>query len=116
VKPEKEKKRPYRPAYPVEFIRKQENEWNDKDRHNGFSIADAYAIQACINGTADARQQKRAMDWILNVAAKTFDQPYFDNARDTDFALGKAFVGKQIILLSKLDTGELEKILKSKQP
>ncbi len=102
----------YRPARPVEFVKKFENEWTDWDRYNGFSIADAAAIQACMNGVADSRQQKRSMDWIIRVCAKTYDLQYFDSPRDTDFALGKKFVGDQIVLLSKLDTGELEKIVK----
>jgi hypothetical protein len=110
VKPEKK----YRPHQPVEWVPKDELTWTDKDRYNGYSIADAWAIQALFRGEADPRQQKRAMDWILNVAAKVYDLPYFDNQRDTDFALGKGFVGRQILKLSKLDTNEMEK--KSKQP
>ena len=113
---DKKSKLPYRPNQPVERNLKPVNEWTLKDRHNSFSIADVCAIQALWNGTATKDQQLRAMEWILNVAAKTYDQQYFDSPRDTDFALGKAYVGKQILLLSKLDTGELEKIAKSKQP
>ena len=105
-------KRPYRPSHPVEWVPKTEEQWTDFDRHNGYSVADAYAIQALFRGEADPIQQQRAIDWIIRVASKTHDHHYFDSQRDTDFALGKQFVGLQILKLSKLDTNELEKKLK----
>lgn len=114
--PKPEKKRPYRPCYPVELNLKPVNEWTDRDRHNGFSIADAHAIQALMRGEASKEQQLRAIEWILNVGSKVYDEQYFDLQRDTDFALGKRFVGQLILLLSKLDTGKLEELAKSKQP
>ncbi len=116
MKPEKDKKRPYRPNQPSDQVLKREEEWSKHDRHNGYSVADVAAMQALFRGEADTRQQQRAVDWILNVAAKVYDEHYFDHPRDTDFALGKRFVGQEILKLSKLDTGELEKRLKLKQP
>jgi hypothetical protein len=114
VKPEK--KRPYRPHHQVEWVQKDPFTLTDFEKFNGYTVAEAYAIQALFRGEANKEQQQRAMDWIIRVAAKTHDLHYFDNQRDTDFALGKQFVGQMIIKLSKLDTGEMEKIIKSKQP
>jgi len=33
-----------------------------------------------------------------------------EGRRDTDFALGRAFVGRQLVKLTKLDLGKLRKI------
>lgn len=69
-----------------------------------WELADAYAIQKLIEGKADEAQQKRAIDWIINKAAQTYDMAYRpESARDTDFALGRAFVGQQIVKLIKLN-------------
>lgn len=63
----------------------------------------AAALQALATGTAQAHQQKLALDWIINQAAGTYEEPYRpggdDGARDTVFALGRAFVGRQIVKL-----------------
>ena len=75
-----------------------------------YEVADAVAAQAFMRGEADKAQQKRALDWIIGQAARTHDLHYFpDNAHDTDFALGKAFVGQQIIKMLKLNTLKLTK-------
>ena len=62
--------------------------------------ADCEAMQALSRGEANADQQRRALDWIINVAAETYDQPYRSDAdggaRDTAFACGRMFVGQQI--------------------
>ena len=75
-----------------------------------YELADATALQALANGVADAHQQKRALDWIIQQACGTYDMPYRpgnDGARNTDFALGKQFVGQQIVKLLKLQVGSL---------
>jgi hypothetical protein len=105
----------YRPHHAVEWVNKTEDQWTERDRHNGYSVADAYALQALFRGEASKEQQIRAMDWIINVACKAYDQHYFDNDRDTVFALGKSFAASQILKLSKLDTGEMERLLKPKR-
>lgn len=105
----------YRPHDPVEWIQKDPLTLTPKDQFNGYTIADAAAIQALYEGRATPEHQKRAIDWIVNVLCKTHDLHYFDNARDTDFSLGKSFVGKQIVKLAKLDTREMEEVLKHKR-
>jgi hypothetical protein len=64
-----------------------------------YSNAEAYAIKALAAGTANAGQQKIAIDWILR-AAGTYDvtfQP--DSERATSYAEGKRAVGLQVVKL-----------------
>lgn len=75
-----------------------------------YELADATAIQALNAGTADAHQQKRALAWIINQAAATYEMPYRpESARDTDFMLGRVFVGQQIVKMLKLAVGALRR-------
>ncbi|WP_298704652.1 hypothetical protein [uncultured Variovorax sp.] len=71
-----------------------------------------YALTNLQNGTASDVQQKLALDWILNAAARTYDQPFrpggADGARATDFSAGMMFVGQQIVRALKLDPQTLE--------
>lgn len=72
-----------------------------------YDIADASAIQALQRGEATFEQQQRALKWIIENACKTYDMPYRpggdEGRRDTDFALGRQFVGQQIVKLLKLN-------------
>lgn len=72
-----------------------------------YELADAGAIQALHRGEATPEQQQRALKWIIEHACKTYDMPYRpggdDGRRDTDFALGRQFVGQQIVKLLKLN-------------
>lgn len=67
------------------------------------------AIRALNAGTANADQQQRALRWIIEVAAMTYDQPFRpggpEGCRDTAFACGRQFVGQQIVKQMKLVTG-----------
>lgn len=76
-----------------------------------YELADVNAVQAVIAGTASPEQQRRAMRWVIEQAAATYDMAFRpgaeDGRRDTDFALGRAFVGQQIVKLSKLNPGRL---------
>lgn len=66
--------------------------------------ADAYALRACVKGEATPEQQIRAMQWIIG-ATRVHDEPYRDGEagrRDTDFALGRANVGRQILKMLNL--------------
>jgi hypothetical protein len=75
-----------------------------------YELADASALQALQTGTADAGQQRRALDWIINHAAATYDLAYRpESARDTDFMLGRVFVGQQIVKMLKLAVGSLRR-------
>lgn len=58
----------------------------------------AAAIKALARGEASGDQQQRALDWIINNCAGTYDSVYFaDSVRQSDFASGKRFVGNQIV-------------------
>lgn len=72
--------------------------------------ADASALQAMLRGEATPDQQRRALDWIITKACATYDMPYRpDSARDTDFSLGRMFVGQQIVKLTKININQLPK-------
>jgi hypothetical protein len=72
---------------------------------NNYEVADAYAIQALVRGDASPEMQRRAIDWIINRAAHTYDQSFYPaDANLTAFAEGMRSVGNQIVKLSKLDT------------
>lgn len=75
---------------------------------NNYEPADAYAMAALARGEANVDQQRRALDWIINNAAATYDMSFSpDNPSLTAFAEGRRFVGNQIVKLMKLDTRKL---------
>jgi hypothetical protein len=62
------------------------------------------ALQSLLRGDAQDYQQKLALNWILDMS-RNGGAIYFPGEagrRDTDFALGRAFVGEQIITLLKV--------------
>ena len=70
------------------------------------------AIKALFAGNASDAQQKTGMDVIVNKFAATYDQsfrPGIDGARATDFAEGKRYVGLQLVTMTKVNIGELER-------
>lgn len=70
--------------------------------------ADVAAIQALARGDATADQQRRALDYIINNIAGTYDLSYRpDSDRDTAFAEGKRFVGLQIVTRLKTNLAAL---------
>lgn len=75
-----------------------------------YEVADAVAIQALINGTAEEWQQKRAMKWIIEQASGMYEFQFYPSDRETAFALGRAMVGQQIVKLSRLNAsrGDLQ--------
>ena len=68
-----------------------------------YGAADVLAIQACVAGVADAEQQKRVIDWIINQASGMYEFQYYPSERDTCFALGRGFVGQQIVKLTRIN-------------
>lgn len=72
--------------------------------------ADTTALQALQRGEADPEQQKRALDWIITKASGMYEFSYFtghDGQRNTDFALGRAYVGQQIVRELKIALSKL---------
>ena len=69
-----------------------------------YEAADVSAIQQLERGEADAAMQKRALAWIIDNAAKTYDLSYRPgDPHETTFAEGRRFVGSLIIKMLKLD-------------
>lgn len=75
-----------------------------------WEVADASAIQALVNGTAEPHQQKRALQWIVERAAGTYEFNYYPSDRDTAFALGRSFVGQQIVKLTRINTSTMTRV------
>ena len=72
-----------------------------------YEVADVSAIQALSMGIASEDQQKRALKWIIERAAGTYEFNYYPSERDTAFALGRTFVGQQLVKLLKLSISDL---------
>lgn len=76
-----------------------------------FGYTEAASIQALFHGKANEEQQRIALRWILEKACAMPTWPYRENQRETDIALGRHFVGHQImgavnVSLSKLQRKE----------
>ena len=68
-----------------------------------YEKADIRAIQALARGDATESDQRRALDWIINVAAATYDEPFRPGQSDVvDYMLGRRSVGLAIVKLMKL--------------
>lgn len=70
-----------------------------------YKIPQVAAIIALENGEATADQQRLALAWIVKQACGVHDlayRPGEDGRRDTDFMLGRQFVGQQILKMSAL--------------
>lgn len=78
-----------------------------------YEVADAAAIQALHRGEATADQQRRALKWLIERAAGTYDQSYRPGAdegrRDSDFAEGRRFVGLQTVKLLRVNLATLKR-------
>ena len=76
-----------------------------------WELADASALQAMARGDATKDQQIRALKWVIELAAGTYDMSYRpgDTSRDTDFAEGRRSVGLQIVKLLKMNLSELRR-------
>lgn len=65
--------------------------------------ADVSALQALQRGDATPEQQQRALKWLIEQGAGTYEFAFYDTDRATAFALGRAFVGQQIVKLLRLN-------------
>lgn len=77
-----------------------------------YDIEVAGAFRALAAGTAQPQQQKLALDWLINIAAGTYDEAYRpgeEGRRDTDYALGKQYVGRQVVKMIKLNPATLKR-------
>lgn len=88
-------KRPARPPKPTDAA-----EWKK---------ADVAAIQALVAGKATEDQQQRALKWIVENAAQTYDRSFVPGSADqTAFLEGRRDVGRQIVKLTKLKLGAIQ--------
>lgn len=74
-----------------------------------WELADASALQALERGAADAAQQKRALNWIIEKSCATYDfcdKP--DNERLSAIFDGRRFCGLQIVKLIKLNLSKFK--------
>ena len=76
--------------------------------------ADAHALRALHTGTATADQQQRALKWVLICACDVGGMPWHESDRNTAFALGRLFVGKEIGRLLTCDISTLRRELHAK--
>lgn len=68
-----------------------------------YEMDDIRAVQALAVGTASVVEQKRALDWIVNTAAQTYDEPFVPGQDDVRaYLLGRRSVGLAIVKLIKL--------------
>lgn len=78
-----------------------------------YESADATAIQALQAGTASPDQQRRALRWIVEQAAGTYEISYraggLEGDRETAFAEGRRFVGSQVVKMLKLNVAALRR-------
>lgn len=66
--------------------------------------ADAAAVQALHRGDASPEQQKRALDWIIQVGCSTYQPTFHPGEPDASaFAEGRRFPGLQIVKLLKIN-------------
>ncbi|CAB5220585.1 hypothetical protein UFOVP241_4 [uncultured Caudovirales phage] len=74
-----------------------------------YEAADASAIQALQLGQATPDQQVRALKWIIERGAGAYEFNFYPSDRETAFALGRAFVGQQLVKLLKLNVSSLRR-------
>lgn len=75
-----------------------------------YDAADVTAIQQLEQGTANAEMQKRALDWIIRQACRTYDVSYRPgDTHETAFHEGRRFVGNEVIKMLKLDPSKLRR-------
>lgn len=87
--------------------------WKPSD----WDVADASALQALNRGDATEEQQRRALRFVIETLCGTYDLAYRPaSARDTDFALGKAYVGQQIVKLLHVNTSAFREDPSSGRP
>jgi hypothetical protein len=68
-----------------------------------YGIEDIRAVQAVAAGSASASEQKRALDWIVNTAAQTYEEPFVPGQEDVRaYVLGRRSVGLAVVKLIKL--------------
>lgn len=97
---------------PVKRTLRQALEEHAPWKPTDYQHAHALAMRRLQAGQASAEEQKLAFEWIVKctgVADEPFRPGGVEGERDTQFALGKASVGRQIIKLVKIDLSRLKR-------
>lgn len=72
-----------------------------------YTLSQALAVRALMDGTANEQQQKNALSFIINDLCDTFGLVYEPASFDlTAFRAGKAFVGQVLVGMTKPETIE----------
>lgn len=75
-----------------------------------YDIPVTAAVQALSRGEASPEQQRAALNWLINVAAGTYNQSFSEAGdRETVFAEGRRFVGLQLVKQLHLSLNALRK-------
>lgn len=73
-----------------------------------WDVADASALQALAAGTADATQQKRALDFVIKRVSGYYDLSYQPGMPDAmAFMEGRRFTGAKIVELLSVSIRDL---------
>lgn len=75
-----------------------------------YDVAVAGAVQALHRGDATPEQQQRALKWVIEIAAGAYEFQFYPTDRETAFALGRGFVGQQIVKLVHLNISSLRRL------
>lgn len=113
-------KAPRRPTPPAGVVTEQPAKRKDPNQSlfeaspwlpSPFDLASVSAIQALTRGEASPEQQKTALGWILRSACALPEWPYRPgmNDRDTNIALGRHYVGHQIVRMQQADIAKLRR-------
>jgi hypothetical protein len=75
---------------------------------------DVHAVQALARGNASEAQQKRALAYIVNTLAATYDLSFRPGGpeaeRATCLAEGRRFVGLRLVMMTKLPAEAVERL------
>lgn len=75
-----------------------------------YEPADITAFQALQRGDCTPHLQQRALAWLINSAAATYELSFAPgDDRLTSFAEGRRFVGLQVVKLLSLDAKKMRK-------
>lgn len=79
-----------------------------------YNLAELSAVRAVAAGTADEFAQRRAIKWIIEKAAGTYEPSYRGDAgAETFHAEGRRYVGMQIVKLLNMPADVLEALRKA---
>lgn len=65
--------------------------------------AEVCAIKALFAGTAEADQQRIAVDYIVYKLCRTYELPFGKTDAETNLAIGKAYIGSQLVGISQIN-------------